>query len=406
MSWLFVLALKNLRRNLRRTLISSVAVVAGVTLMIIGNGLIGGLNEGIIRAQIDSQSGHVSLRPPSIEQGEITHPVSELEALPESIEQAIRSYTSAPRLLFDLRIIFGRDAARGMGVGYDSTLDLSVFLRDSQDLEGHWPEAHGGEGLVVGKSLAELLGVSVGDVVSVQTRTADGAQNALDLPIVGVVHAHNPAVDNQSVFMLMEEAVRLVAARGPSQIALRLSRRNQSDSVAEKLSAVTTQEGWSVESYSVAADDLLQINRVREKALRLMIFVILAIAATGIANTIIMSVYERIREVGTMAAMGMQPARIRLLFLVEGAIMGLLASIVGALLGATINHHFSVHGFDVGNLPDATSRVPFSTTIYTSYSLSMVFWAVAFGVVVAVVASVWPARFASRLDPATAVRED
>ena len=112
--------------------------------MIIGNGLIGGLNEGIIRAQIDSQSGHVSLLPPSIEQGEITHPVSELEALPEPIEQAIRSYTSAPRLLFDLRIIFGRDAARGMGVGYDPTLDPSVFLRGSQDLEGRWPEAHDG----------------------------------------------------------------------------------------------------------------------------------------------------------------------------------------------------------------------------------------------------------------------
>jgi len=405
-NWLFVLALKNLRRNLRRTLISSVAVVAGVTLMIIGNGLIGGLNEGIIRAQIDSQSGHVSLLPPSIEPDAVTHPVSDLEAVPDEIQQAVGAYTSTTRVLFDLRIIFGRDAARGTGVGYEPASDAAVFLRGSQDLEGVWPEERGGQGLVLGKSLAGLLGVSVGDVVSVQTRTADGAQNALDLTIVGVVHAHNPAVDNQSVFMVMDEAIRLVDARGPSQIALRLSRRGDSDAVADKLKAVATQSGWSVESYSVAADDLLQINRVREKALRLMIFVILAIAATGIANTIIMSVYERIREVGTMAAMGMQPRRIRLLFLVEGAIMGLLASIVGALLGAGINHHFSVHGFDVGNLPDATSRVPFSTTIYTSYSLSMVFLAVAFGVTVAVLASVWPARFASRLDPATAVRED
>jgi putative ABC transport system permease protein len=151
---------------------------------------------------------------------------------------------------------------------------------------------------------------------------------------------------------------------------------------------------------------LLQINKLREKALRLMIFVILAIAATGIANTVIMSVYERIREVGTLAAMGMQPAKIRRLFLIEGAIMGFVASLVGAGIGAKLNHHLSTVGFDVGNLPESSSQVPFSTTIYTSFSWTMVLLAIVFGVSVALLASLWPARVAAGLEPATAVRED
>jgi putative ABC transport system permease protein len=188
-------------------------------------------------------------------------------------------------------------------------------------------------------------------------------------------------------------------------LAVRLNSRGDSDAFARGLQE-GLQEDWSAEAYTTQAEDLLQINKLREKALRLIIAVILAIAATGIANTVIMSVYERIREVGTLAAMGMKPRVIRRLFLIEGAIMGLLASVVGAGVGAKLNHHFSTAGFDVGNLPESSSQVAFSTTIYTSFSWSMVGLAVVFGVSVALLASLWPARFAAELEPATAVRDD
>jgi putative ABC transport system permease protein len=404
LGWLFSLALKNLRRNLRRTLISSIAVVAGVAIMIVGTGVVNGLNEGVIRAQINSQSGHLDIRPPGFEHGGVINPVDTLVPLPAAVSHSIKDYTVAHRLLFDARVIAGADAIRGLGVGYTDS-DSKVFLRDSQDLQGQWSEDAQTPGLVLGKGLAALLQLKLGDRVTLETRTTQGALNAMSWPLIGIVHAHNPAVDNFAVFLPMDQAQSLVASPGPSQIAIRLSRRSRADSLAVELQSQMP-EGWTVESYSVAAEALMEINKIREKALRLMIFIILAIAATGIANTVIMSVYERIREVGTLAAMGMPPAQIRSLFLMEGAAMGLCASIVGACLGAKVNHYFSTVGFDVGNLPDASSRVPFSTTIYTSFSTPMVFVAVGFGVSVAVLASIWPARFAATLDPATAVRED
>jgi putative ABC transport system permease protein len=402
--WLFSLALKNLRRNLRRTLISSIAVVAGVAIMIVGTGLVDGLNEGVIRAQINSQSGHLDIRPPGLEHSGVVNPVDELVAVPAALNQSLEGYTVAHRLLFDARVIAGADAVRGLGVGYTAS-DSEVFLRDSQDLKGQWPESLSEPGLVLGKGVASLLQLEVGDRVTLETRTTGGALNAMSWPVSGIVHAHNPAVDNFAVFLPMDQAQSLVVAPGPSQIAIRLPKRGRADSLAAELQTQMP-DGWSVESYTVAAESLMELNKIREKALRLMIFIILAIAATGIANTVIMSVYERIREVGTLAAMGMNPAQIRSLFLMEGAAMGLCASVVGACLGAKVNHYFSTVGFDVGNLPDASSRVPFSTTIYTAFSTSMVLVAVVFGVSVAVLASVWPARFAAGLDPATAVRED
>ena len=405
MNWLVRLAFKNLRRNLRRTLISSVAVVSGVALMIVGTGLIGGLDEGYIRAQIDSQSGHVSVYGPGLEPGGQTNPVSELEPVPGEIRKKLEGTVVAERLKFDARVIVGADAVRGIGIGYQPEADPKVFRRVDQDLQGSWPEDTGEPGVVIGKGMASLLRLELGDRVTLQTRTAPGAQNAMSWPLVGIVHAHNPAVDNFAVFLPLEQAQDLVRAEGPSQLAVRLQSRGDSDAFARGLQEGLP-EGWVAEAYTTQAEDLLQINKLREKALRLIIAVILAIAATGIANTVIMSVYERIREVGTLAAMGMKPRVIRRLFLIEGAIMGFLASLAGAGIGAKINHHFSTVGFDVGNLPESSSQVAFSTTIYTSFSWGMVVLAVLFGVSVAILASLWPARFAAGLEPATAVRDD
>lgn len=405
MNWLVRLAFKNLRRNLRRTLISSVAVVSGVALMIVGTGLIGGLDEGYIRAQIDSQSGHVSLYGPGLEPGGQTNPVSELQPVPASIAEALQGATVAQRIKFDARVIVGADAVRGIGIGYQAEADPKVFHRVDQDLEGAWPEDKGESGIVMGQGMASLLRLELGDRVTLQTRTAPGAQNAMSWPLLGIVHAHNPAVDNFAVFLPYSEAQELVRAAGPSQLAVRLPDRDDADAFAESLKKGLP-EGWTAEAYTAQAEDLLQVNKLREKALRLIIAVILAIAATGIANTVIMSVYERIREVGTLAAMGMKPEVIRRLFLIEGAIMGFLASLAGAGVGAKVNHHFSTVGFDVGNLPESSSQVAFSTTIYTSFSWTMVLLAVVFGVTVALLASLWPARFAAGLEPATAVRDD
>jgi putative ABC transport system permease protein len=325
--------------------------------------------------------------------------------VPDALLERLEGVVVAERLKFDARVIVGADAVRGIGVGYHFETDPQVFRRVDQDLEGAWPEEGGEPGVVMGKGMASLLRLELGDRVTLQTRTAPGAQNAMSWPLLGIVHAHNPAVDNFAVFLPYEQAQELVRAEGPSQLALRLSSREDSDSFAAGLQDGLP-EGWSAEAYTAQAEDLLQINKLREKALRLIIAVILAIAATGIANTVIMSVYERIREVGTLAAMGMKPAVIRKLFLIEGAVMGFLASLVGAGVGAKINHHFSTVGFDVGNLPESSSQVAFSTTIYTSFSWGMVLLAVAFGVTVALLASLWPARFAAGLEPATAVRDD
>lgn len=399
MSLVLLLAFRNLTRNAVRTALSSVAVVMGVALLILGFGMVDGLDENVLRTQIDSVSGHVILRAPSVDPDALSNEVSGLEPLPPALEQRLSAYDWTPRLLFDAWLGGGSDVFRAKGVAYDSERDSKVFRRDDFEIEGRWPEQGG---VVVGVHVAELLDLKVGQTVNLQARTAQGAINALSYPVEGIVRTRNPMLDNFAVLVPMTDALELTRAAGPSLVAIRLDNRERAPEVAAAL-----QGEWSASTFRDEARDLLALNQFRRKVIQFVVLMLMAIAATGIANTIIMAAYERVREIGTLLAMGMSPGQVRALFLTEGSAMGLLAGSLGGVLGSLANGYLSVNGVDISGAMEKTgSALAFSSIIYTSFSWTSVFFAIAFGASIAVIASWIPANMASRLNPADAIRAD
>jgi len=134
---------------------------------------------------------------------------------------------------------------------------------------------------------------------------------------------------------------------------------------------------------------------------------IMLIAAVGIANTVIMAAFERVREIGTLLALGMRRSDVRLLFVLEGGVMGLAAGLLGALLGGGAVAHWATTGLDMSSqLEQVGGSMAMSTMIYTRFTWSSVLASVALGVGISVLASLWPAVWASRIVPADAVKAD
>ena len=128
-------------------------------------------------------------------------------------------------------------------------------------------------------------------------------------------------------------------------------------------------------------------------------------AASGIANTILMAAWERVREIGTLAALGMTRVQVLHLFLLEGVVLGAVGSALGAMLGLGVVGWYGTHGIDLTDaMEKGGANLPVSATLYLAISP---FWAVAaplVGVAIAVLSSIYPARVASSLPPAEAVR--
>ncbi len=397
------LAVRNLLRNTRRTVLSLAAVVAGVGVLVLGQGFIGGMEENAIRAVVDTSTGHVLLRPAGYPTEGLQHPVDDLfqsPVLPAELAASVEA--SAPRLLFIARAIHGPDAMRIRAIGFDPERDATVFSRGTWHVDGATPKS-AADGVLLGAGVARNLRAKTGDTIVLQARTRAGAINALELKVAGVVATGAPFIDQTAVMMAMDQAQTLVIADGAvSHFAVRLHDRDDATAFVQRWTAPAGTEAttWIAETAAV-----LRIQSIRRAALNLLVAALLGMSAAGIANTILMAAYERVREVGTLRALGFTRRDVLALFVLEGAMMGAIGALLGAALGGGVVYHYHQVGIDLSGLIEQTGgNLPIAAMLYTDWSPPTVAGAVAFGTVIAMLASVYPAHVASRMVPADAVR--
>ncbi len=405
------LALRNVLRQKKRSALSTISIICGVAVIIFSRGFVGGIKENIIRAQVDSMSGHVMARAADYPTSGVNHPVDVLvdvdEATAAWLDREAEAWTS--RLIFSPRVVIGADSMRARGIGFDPATDEAVFPRTTWEVLGEVPQ-DADDGVLVGSSLARLLQLDVGDELVLETRTSAGALNAMSMPVSGIVRTANPAIDMIGMFMHMDLAQELVRADGlGTHLAVRLSDRNDAPRVAEALSSKLGAEidtiGWEEETRA-----LTEIQDIRQKIMDFFALSLFAMAATGIANTVLMAAYERIREIGTMRALGMTRGAVVRLFVAEGLVMGVIGSLVGATLAAWGTWYFSVNGIDMTAMIDQAAQqgtynnIPFTLILFMEFNKLYIAVGALFGVLVAVLASIYPAFVASKLRPADAIK--
>ncbi len=409
MNFLLKLAGRNVTRQISRTTLSMVSIIAGVAVIIASRGLIRGLNENIVRAQIDAVSGHLVATPADYPTAGVQHPIDHLlELSPPATEWLNKNtVTWTRRVMFSPKAIKGRDAVRLRAFGYDPVTDEAVFPRDQWKVEGRIPDG-AQEGVVISVGVARVLQLKVGDDLLLETRTVAGALNALALPVVGIVRTGNLIVDRLGIFVPAQTVQALLRSGSlHSHLCVRLQDRGEADAAAVELRRALG-EGARVRTWAQEAEAMLQVQSIRQRVMDMIALAILAIAAAGIANTVLMAAYERTREIGTLRAMGMTRGAIVALFMIEGLLIGAGGGAIGGLLGGALVYHYSEKGVDLSGFlegaGEAAESLSFSATLYLEHSPSTIAWAVAFGVVIAAAASVYPALLASRLEPADAVR--
>lgn len=408
--FLLSLGLRNLSRQWGRNAFSLVSIVAGVAVIILGRGFITGMKENVIRAQIDTLSGHVLALPTDYPTRAMEHPVDGLLRLSADDATWLDAHaTWTTRVLFVPTVVSGVDAMRVRAIAYDPERDASVFPRDSWQLEGEIPTR---DGVLASTGIAEVLGLKLGDSLVLKARTTGGALNALALPIKGLVKTGNPMMDRGGIFLPAEQAKALIdpmeEGMPASHLVLRLPQRARAPEVASALSAQLGRRA-RVSTWEMEVKDIVQIQDLRQKMMDFLALALLLIAATGIANTVLMGAYERVREIGTLRALGLTPRGVLGLFLIEGFFLGLLGSGLGTLLGGAMVWRFSQVGLDMTAITaknEAVNNLPFSAILYLDFSWITLGGAFAVGVLISVLASLYPAHLASQLLPADAVRAE
>ena len=357
MKGLVKLGFKNLLRYKRRTFITAIAVAMGLMFFIMMDSLLMGVSEDstINIMRFESGSGRV-VTPGYWEEFE-SMPLK--ETLDPSVGQRLdrAGVTWTPRIELTGELIFRGDPWEKEGfvpvavVAVDPETDGRVFNLDKVVSEGSWLRS-GEEGVVMGQWLAEDIGAEVGYPLSIRVKTRFGSEELMELEITGIMDCPDPYVNTGVVFIDLDVADDYLEMDGLiTQAVVSLSPNPQPpQSALANLNRALEESGAEFHRWEDWAADFVAIAAGKQTSAYSILSLVILIAAIGISNTVLMSIFERTRELGMLRAMGMTDGNLRRAFLIEAAGIGLIGGITGIIMGGAVNMVLVHVGIDYGSL--------------------------------------------------------
>lgn len=406
------LAVRNLLRNRRRTVLTMITVGFAVFFLNIWDSMLRGLETQSYANLIQYQTAHAKIYEEAWfdlrDELPLDRSIQDPAGLLERARQVPGVAAAVPRIAFQAQLSDGRDQIPVQGWAIDTRgSDSDVFRIPEAVVAGSYLTADG-DGLLLGSGLARLFHVAPGDWLTVLVRTRTGIWEAQDLEITGVVTTGNPAIDQNSFLMSLDAARAMLDMQGrATELAIRFDPTARESAVLDRLDAAFAADpdlhvaGWREQEQEFIA---LTEGKRGGGVVAMAIFVVVALV--GVANTMLLAAFERTQEIGMLLAMGIRRASVRRLFLLEGALTGLGAGLLGTLAALIPVLYFASHGIDFSAwfADDMDIGYPVAGRIFWAVSPAAILVAWLGTAVLAATSSLYAAARAARLEPAEALR--
>ncbi len=401
MTQLFKLAYRNLWRNKTRSLLSALAVGIGMALLLLMASVLEGEMRGALDNTIRLQSGHLQIRPASYEEGKLSLKWEDLIANPDQVVERLSALpqvtVATPRLIASTIMTIGDESKSAQILGIDPDSAANQPFRDGM-LSGEFLQADDREGILVGNLLAEKLGLEVGEHVNQLVTTSNGAVSEQLFTVRGVFTTRTPGFDEGTIFMPIAKAQTITTTENhASTIFVLLQDREQ----AEPVELALQSNIYQILTWREQNQFVVQFEDYAGVFLIFLYLIVLGITATVVTNTLVMAVFERTREIGILAAIGMKGRGIMAQFLAEAALLATGGVIGGMIIGGAMVAYFNVNGFYIGNM--GITGVLFEERIYAYLTLNNAITLAIVTYIITLVASLYPARLAARMEPVEAL---
>lgn len=332
------LALRNLRRNTRRTILTSGATVFAVFLALIFESMAAGTHKRWIEEIVRLYPGHVEV----VARGYWDHRTLDYgfrlgEAEAERLERLAGSGSWAPRVESWALAMPDREGALGRAawlVGIQPERERLVSRLGQSVGLPRWEGDGGGGPVVLGAVLARSMGVGEGDRIILLTTDYYGAQAADRFRVAGTIETGDSRFDS-SLVVLPIDGLRAFLEYGDhvSHVALFAERADAASGLAEAASREFGRRDYRVLAWPEMLPDLAQLIALDDAGNRLTLFILLVVAGFGVLNTALMSVFERVREFGVLRAVGARPRTLFGLVLLESIFVALIGIAIGFAIG-------------------------------------------------------------------------
>ena len=418
MKFIIRFALKNIWRYKKRTIITFSAISIGIVAFVFMDSALKGFHYESVRNFIDYESGHLKIYNSEFytemsDEGFLLldKGIDDYEELEKRLE--MKDVTLAPRITFSARLVneeIGGDRPFTV-IGIDPEKDINVYKLSSVVASGRYLKAEE-NAIIMGRSGAEKMEVDLGDTLTILTRTRNDTYQAISVDVVGILDIPNPNIDRAMAYIPLDLAdTDLDMESSVTEISIRY-RNDDVNILLSKLEGKLEAAGLSqlqVISWKELGKDWLTLARTKTAGNRILILVIFIIAAVGITNTMLMSVFERVKEIGMMRALGMNDREILWSFIFEGAAIGFPGACLGVFLGLVLNSYQIYHGLNwgfFGDLKDVDIGYRVGMNIIKGvWNPREFIFAFLFAIIVPALISIYPSRKAIKMEITQALRD-
>jgi ABC-type lipoprotein release transport system permease subunit len=399
------MAWRNVWRNKRRTLIAVAAIGLGLVFLVFMDGSIAGFQQAIFGNAVRLQGGNVQVHAPGYGEKAKRLPLLPLMDA-EAVVRAARGQSqvmAASQRINTGGFVSSREATMPVMItGIEPELEAPVGLLAGNISQGSYLTAGDEDLILIGQAMATRLKVAVGDRITLLGRATHEQMRRRTMTVVGIYDLGLPEAEKQMVYVSLAEAQTLFGLRDQAtEVVVALQSVGQEKAVTAALQAALP--GYEVASWQELNPEMNQSLQVDKQVMGIFGLVVLLIAGVGILNLMLMAVFERTREIGLLAAMGLKRHEILVLFLLEGVLIGLLGSLVGGVLGGLVVSAVGQTGIGLSIAEMGEMMALLGDRLYPMLRIDLLLGRALTVAVIAALASLYPAWQASKREPAEAL---
>lgn len=398
------LAFRNLFRNTRRSVLTLVLIGFSLAALIVTDGMTIGMSKLMSESVTHTLAGEAQVNhrgfAESFDSDLVIEDSSHFEALLASNE-GVSGY--APRVMVGGMVSSSYNVAGGMIYGVDAAREIGVSKLKSSVREGQYLSGEGTE-ILIGHTMAELLEIGLGDrVVLTVSEVGSGDLAQALFRVSGVFDFGMREIDENIVFINIGKARETLGLNDQShQIVMQFHNEEDANNRQLPLLDSLTKGDVVAVNWMDANPQIASVLQMTGYSSLIIGSILFLLTSLGVINSMFMSIYERIYEIGVVKAIGTRPSGLIGLVMTEAALLAMMGCVFGIVLGAALNVWFSIHGIPMGEVE--VSGVSFDSTIKTVLAIHQFTLFPLFVIGLTLLAAVYPARFASRIAPATALQ--
>ena len=390
-------------RNWRRTLIATVAIVLGLILLIFMDAIMKGSDQAIFGNAVRLYGGNVQIHAPGFRDKASRLPLIPLDdadmvveiarAQPEVIAVSKRINTGG--------LVSSNEGAYPVSItAIEPENEASVSLVAENITQGRFLDPADGDAILIGQEMANLLNVGLGDRITLLGKRKDESLRQRSMTIVGIFNLGMGDAEKGLVYINLPTAQTLYNLRDQeTEVTISLT---QVGMESELIASIQPDlPGYEVDSFDTLRPEIREVLEQKSGVIAFIGFIVLFMAGIGVLNLMLMAVYERTREMGVLAALGMKGRQLMALFLLEGTFIGIFGAVIGCILSWLLVYAVGQKGIDY-SMAEGTGDITalIGNRLYPFIPVASVIYYGVAAVIIAALASLIPAWQASRKEPA------